>query len=150
MLAGPVVVRTKGTTVEITDVRITISRACGGAAGKVLAFAKATIDNDWCMDGLRLIETPDGLIVAMPSRKLHDSCRRCGGKNHLRAAYCNVCGAWIDPQRAIPRSGVAKLHADVVFPVNPAAREAVEHAVVEAYLDAIAEAAHSQEASDVA
>ena len=38
------------------------------------------------------IDGNKGLFVAMPSRKLHDRCPACAGKNHIRARFCNDCG----------------------------------------------------------
>src|SRR5919201_5431940 len=83
---------------------------------------------------LKIIEGTKGVFVAMPSRKLTDRCGRCGGKNHLRARFCNQCGSRLDDQRALRAAdGRAKLHADIAHPIHSAAREQVQAAVDRAY-----------------
>ncbi|MEE9127686.1 MAG: stage V sporulation protein G, partial [Planctomycetota bacterium] len=77
-----------------------------------------------------------GPFVAMPSRKLADRCRRCGGKNALTAAYCSSCGAKLDPNRATrDQHGRAKLHADLAHPVNSACRIELHRAIIKAFSD---------------
>ncbi|MBN1123503.1 MAG: septation protein SpoVG family protein, partial [Sedimentisphaerales bacterium] len=71
---------------------------------------------------------------AMPSRKMSDHCERCGGKNHLRAKYCNNCGASLSENRARQDSqGRMKLHADVAHPINAACRKRIQDKIVEAF-----------------
>jgi stage V sporulation protein G len=86
-----------------------------------------------------LIEGPDGLFLAMPSRKLCDHCQRCGEKNHLRARFCNSCGNRLDENRFMRQQhgngghSRLKLHADIAHPINAECRSTLEHDVVEAY-----------------
>src|SRR5262245_35468655 len=83
---------------------------------------------------LKIIDGAKGSFVAMPSRKLTDRCTSCGGKNHLRARFCNHCGHKLDENRAVrDAEGRAKLHADIAHPINSAAREVVQAAVIKAY-----------------
>ena len=73
----------------------------------------------------------------MPSRKLTAHCPQCGCKNHLRAHYCNQCGARLDEDRAAKdEDGRAKLYADIAHPINSACREMIQQRVV---LEAFAE-----------
>ena len=58
-----------------------------------------TLDGEFVVRDLKLIEGANGLFVAMPSRKLTDKCPKCGGKNHLRARFCNGCGGKLDETR---------------------------------------------------
>ena len=111
---------------EITEVRV---KLLTGRSDRLRAFCSMTIDDDFVVHDLRVIEGEKGKFVAMPSRKLSDSCPQCGGKNHLRAQYCNDCGAELDGDRAEGR----KLHVDVAHPINTPCREHIQDAVLEAY-----------------
>ena len=93
-----------------------------------------TADGEFVVRDLKVIEGTSGPFVAMPSRKLADKCRKCGCKNHLRARYCNECGASLNEHRPHSESGARmKLHADVAHPINTACREQIQNAVLEAY-----------------
>src|SRR5262249_27963427 len=82
---------------------------------------------------LKIIEGTKGSFVAMPSRKLTDRCGHCGCKNHLRARFCNQCGAKLDEDRATrDAEGRVKLHADIAHPINSACREVIQAAVLKA------------------
>lgn len=111
---------------NITEVRVKLME---GRSDRLRAFCSMTIDNDFVVHDLRVIEGKKGKFVAMPSRKLADSCPQCGGKNHLRASYCNDCGTSLDEDRAEGR----KLHVDVAHPINTPCREHIQDAVLEAY-----------------
>ncbi len=111
---------------NITEVRVKLME---GRSDRLRAFCSMTIDNDFVVHDLRVIEGEKGKFVAMPSRKLSDSCPQCGGKNHLRASYCNDCGASLNEDRAEGR----KLHVDVAHPINTPCREHIQDAVLEAY-----------------
>jgi stage V sporulation protein G len=117
--------------VEITEVRIKLMDANGD---KLRAFCSITIDNDFVIRDLKVIEGLKGPFVAMPSRKLTERCRRCTGKNHYRAKYCNECGRELSPERSSLEShGRQKLHADIAHPINQRCREAVQARILEEY-----------------
>ncbi len=117
----------------ITEVRI---KLCEENNERLLAFCSVTFDNAFVVRDLKIIEGTKGIFVAMPSRKLTDRCPRCGGKNHLRARFCNQCGTRQDEQRAMRATdGRAKLHADIAHPIHSGARELIQAAVVRAYQD---------------
>ncbi|MCS7020904.1 MAG: SpoVG family protein [Gemmataceae bacterium] len=117
----------------ITEVRI---KLCEENSERLLAFCSVTFDNAFVVRDLKIIEGAKGLFVAMPSRKLADRCPKCGGKNHLRARYCNNCGARLDENRALRLTeGRAKLHADIAHPIHSAAREQIHNAVIQAYYE---------------
>jgi stage V sporulation protein G len=119
--------------VVITEVRI---KLCEENNERLLAFCSVTFDNAFVVRDLKIIEGTKGMFVAMPSRKLTDRCPRCGGKNHLRARFCNQCGSRQDEQRATRATdGRAKLHADIAHPIHSGARELIQSAVVKAYMD---------------
>ena len=124
---------------QVTEVRINL---CGNGANRLKAFCSLTFDDTFVVRDVKLIEGPDGLFLAMPSRKLCDHCRRCGEKNHLRARFCNGCGMRLDETRSMsqphPGHGAAshgrvKLHADIAHPINAGCRSRIEQDVVGAY-----------------
>ena len=59
-------------------------------------------------------------------------------KNHLRAGYCNQCGAKLEDGRA-PKDadGRAKLYADIAHPINSDCREMIQERVIHEYFDEI-------------
>lgn len=120
----------------ITEVRI---KLCEENNERLLAFCSITFDQSFVIRDLKVIEGTRGIFVAMPSRKLTDRCPGCGGKNHLRANFCNQCGKRLDGMRAmmLTRSPEtrAKLHADIAHPIHAGSREQMQVSVVRAYGD---------------
>jgi len=116
---------------EITEVRVKLVER---SSERLRAFCSITLDGDFVIRDLKIIDGSNGAFVAMPSRKLADRCTRCGCKNHLRAKHCNECGQRLNENRA-PKDvqGRAKLHADVAHPINAACRERIQNAVIEAF-----------------
>ena len=119
----------------VTEVRVKLS---ADPRNKLKAYCSVTIDDAFVIRDLKIIEGARGPFVAMPSRKLSDHCPRCRHKNHLRAGFCNHCGARLDPERA-PRDerGRARLHADLAHPINSATRIELHKAVVRAYVEEV-------------
>jgi stage V sporulation protein G len=119
--------------VEITEVRIKLVQDNNE---RLQAFCSVTFDDAFVVRDLKIIEGTKGSFVAMPSRKLTDRCQQCGCKNHLRARFCNQCGAKLDEDRALrDADGRAKLHADIAHPINSACREVIQTAVIRAYTE---------------
>ena len=117
---------------EITEVRVRLIPN-RGSGDRLRAFCSVTFDGDFVIRDLKVIDGANGVFVAMPSRKLADRCPRCHAKNHLRARFCNECGAKLGRER--PRRGAEgrpKYHADVAHPINSACRERIEKAVRDA------------------
>jgi stage V sporulation protein G len=120
--------------VEITEIRIKLMDDRMGNNERLQAFCSITFDNMFVIRDLKIIEGTKGSFVAMPSRKLMDRCPECGCKNHLRARFCNQCGARLNEDRAIRDvEGRAKLHADIAHPINSTCREWVQSAIVKAF-----------------
>lgn len=120
---------------NITEVRVKLTEA---KKNRLMAFCSITIDNDFVVRDLKIIEGYKGAFVAMPSRKLADKCPKCGCKNHLRARFCNDCGAKLDDKRALGESneeskGKFKLYADTAHPINSKCRDEIEQKVLAAY-----------------
>src|SRR5262245_13389796 len=130
---------TPGVVMQISEIRINL---CGSHGGRLKAFCSLTFDNTFVIRDVKLIEGNDGLFLAMPSRKLCDRCRRCGEKNHLKARYCNNCGARLDENRYLHyQSGNGtprlKLHADIAHPINADCRLELERRALLAYPDGL-------------
>ncbi len=120
---------------NITEVRVKLTEA---KKNRLQAFCSITIDNDFVVRDLKIIEGYKGAFVAMPSRKLADKCPKCNSKNHLRSRFCNDCGAKLDDKRALSESGddskgKFKLYADTAHPINSKCRDEIEQKVLAAY-----------------
>jgi stage V sporulation protein G len=101
---------------EITEVRV---KLVANQDDRLKAFCSMTLDNEFVIRDVKIIEGTGGLFVAMPSRKMSDHCGKCGGKNHLRAKFCTNCGAKLPENRVKPDAhGHLKLHADIAHPIN--------------------------------
>ena len=116
---------------NITEVRVKLMHH---RSDRLRAFCSVTIDNDFVVHDLRVIEGRKGFFVAMPSRKLTDNCPRCGAKNELKAKFCSDCGNALDEARADRMAAARdKLHVDVAHPINTACREMLQATVLAAY-----------------
>lgn len=116
---------------EISEVRVKLVE---NNKERLKAFCSITLENDFVIRDLKVIDGTNGPFVAMPSRKLADRCPQCGHKNHLRARFCNECGKKLAESRAGKKTGRrTKLHADIAHPINANCRERIQNIVVEAY-----------------
>ncbi len=116
---------------EISEVRV---KMVANKDDRLKAFCSMTLDNDFVIRDIKIIEGTGGLFVAMPSRKMSDHCEKCGGKNHLRAKFCNNCGAPLSENRAKQDiKGRMKLHADIAHPINAECRRRIQATIVEAF-----------------
>ena len=118
---------------EITEVRIKLMDEPGE---RLKAFCSITFDDCFVVRDLKIIEGGSGPFVAMPSRKLTAHCPHCRAKNHLRAAYCNQCGARLKENQAVKdEEGRAKLYADIAHPIHSECREKIQAKVIEAFVE---------------
>ncbi len=116
---------------EITDIRLKLIR---DASDRLKAVCTITFDGEFVVRDVKVVEGTSGLFVAMPSRKLSVACHQCRHKNHLRARFCNECGAKLTVQDTPPDpDGRTRLHRDVAHPITTAFREAMQQHVIEAY-----------------
>jgi stage V sporulation protein G len=116
---------------QITEVRV---KLVANKDDRLKAFCSMTLDDDFVVRDIKIIEGTGGLFVAMPSRKMSDHCDRCGGKNHLRAKYCNNCGSTLSESRAKQDvKGRMKLHADIAHPINAICRKNIQDRIVVAF-----------------
>jgi len=116
---------------EVTEVKV---KLVDMKTERLKAFCTITLDGEFVVRDIKVIEGGSGPFVAMPSRKLADKCPNCHTKNHLRAKYCNECGQRLADDR-IPKDNVGriKLHADTAHPINPQCRQRIQQAVLDAY-----------------
>ena len=116
---------------EITEVRV---KLVSNKDDRLKAFCSVTMDNEFVVRDIKVIEGAGGVFVAMPSRKMTDHCDKCGGKNHLRAKFCNNCGAKLKDNRARKDvKGRMKLHADIAHPINAECRQRIQEKVTAAF-----------------
>ena len=116
---------------EISDVRV---KLMDNATDRLKAVCSITFDEEFVVRDLKVVDGTNGLFVAMPSRKLAVHCPQCRHKNHLRARFCNDCGAKLPPNRvAADANGRVRLHRDIAHPINPAFRELVQAKIIERY-----------------
>ncbi|MHC4110559.1 MAG: SpoVG family protein [Planctomycetota bacterium] len=116
---------------EITEVRV---KMVSNKDDRLKAFCSVTMDNEFVVRDIKVIEGAGGVFVAMPSRKMTDHCGKCGGKNHLRAKFCNNCGAALKQNRARKDiKGRMKLHADIAHPINAECRQRLQERVTSAF-----------------
>ncbi len=116
---------------EITEVRV---KLINNKDDRLKAFCSITLDNEFVVRDIKIIEGTSGHFVAMPSRKMSDHCEKCGGKNHLRAKFCNNCGASLSENRAKKDfRGRVKLHADIAHPINSACRHKIQDKAIPAF-----------------
>lgn len=116
---------------EITEVRIKLME---DSDDRLRAFCSITFDDSFVVRDLKIIDGSNGPFVAMPSRKLTSHCHQCGCKNHLRAAFCNQCGAKLPEERmSRDADGRVKLYADIAHPINSDCRDMIQARVIEEF-----------------
>jgi len=128
---------------KVTNVSVKVSPQSGD---RLKAFCTMTLDGEFVVRDLKIIEGTNGLFVAMPSRKLTDHCPKCGGKNHLRAKFCNDCGARLPEHRVSDEDAQGKLHADIAHPINSECRAKLQEVILDAYREELRSAGRTEEA----
>ncbi len=123
---------------EISEVRVKMVQ---NKDDRLKGFCSMTIDNEFVVRDIKVIEGTSGLFVAMPSRKMSDHCGKCGGKNHLRAKFCNNCGAQLQENRARKDTkGRMKLHADIAHPINAECRKLIQDKIIASFEEEVEKA----------
>jgi len=116
---------------EISDVRV---RLMQNATDRLRAVCSITLDNAFVIRDVKVVQGTTGLFVAMPSRKLTVGCPKCRHKNHLKAQFCNDCGAKLPlPRLGTDPQGRVRLHREIAHPIDPAFRERVQKRVMESF-----------------
>jgi len=122
---------------QITEVRIFMKE---GQDKKLKAYATVTFDNSFVVRNIKVIEGQKGLFVAMPSRKMKESCPKCNFKNAVRSKYCNNCGSSLDsiarPETRSPEDEAKERqaeHKDIAHPITLEFRELIQKKVLDAF-----------------
>lgn len=105
---------------------------------KLRAFATVTFDDCFVVRDIKIIEGTKGYFVAMPSRRMKESCPKCGHRNAVRSRYCNQCGVNLPPppvesEREMDPSARQSEHKDVAHPITAECRDYLQRTVLEAY-----------------
>lgn len=123
---------------EITEVRIFLKE---GQDKKLKAYATLTFDRAFVVRNAKIIEGTKGLFVAMPSRRLKESCPKCHFKNVVRSKFCNQCGASLPPhveqKPAVYGENRERQseHRDIAHPITSDFRDYIQKKVLAAYED---------------
>jgi stage V sporulation protein G len=121
--------------VEVTEVQVNL---CDGTDDKLRAYCAIIFDHCFVVHNVRVIEKPDGLLVAMPSRKITVKCPSCGYKNTADSSFCSNCGRKVKDDAAMRRARLeSKVHFDIAHPINAECRGMIERKVLEAYETAL-------------
>ena len=122
---------------EITEVRIFLKE---GQDRKLKAYATLTFDRAFVVRNVKIIEGTKGLFVAMPSRRLKESCPKCNFKNVVRSKYCNQCASSLPQHSQPPSAGPGQdpsqrqsEHRDIAHPITSDFREYIQKKVLDAY-----------------
>jgi stage V sporulation protein G len=117
--------------VEVTEVRIKLTEE---GADRLIGFCSITLDSEFVVRDIKIIQGPKGPFVAMPSRKLTEKCGRCHAKNEVRANFCSSCGRKLsdsDSHRT-PSGGQSRFFADIAHPINAACRRKIQREILTA------------------
>ena len=126
---------------EISEVRV---KLVSNKDDRLKAFCSVTMDNEFVVRDIKIIEGSNGFFVAMPSRKLKESCPKCNYRNPVRSKYCNQCGN-ILPRVEVPSETSRELdaeagarerqaeHRDIAHPITLEFREYLQKKILEAY-----------------
>jgi stage V sporulation protein G len=123
---------------EITEVRVFLKE---GQDKKLKAYATLTFDRSFVVRNAKIIDGTKGLFVAMPSRRLKESCPKCRFKNVVRSRFCNQCGASLPayveqkPLNVSDRPEKQSEHRDIAHPITSEFREYIQKKVLAAYDD---------------
>ncbi len=120
---------------EITEVRIFIKNV---QDRKLKAYSTVTFDNAFVVRDIKVIEGNKGLFVAMPSRRLKETCPKCNHKNVIHSKYCNNCGSSLPQPRMQQVSSSSEAdrqaeHKDIAHPITQEFREYLQKRILEAY-----------------
>jgi len=116
---------------DITEVRV---KLVANEDDRLKAFCSITIDNEFVIRDIKVIDGTNGYFIAMPSRRMSDRCGKCGCKNHLKAKYCNSCGASLANNRGKKDlKGNVKFYADITHPITSGCRKKIQDSIITAF-----------------
>jgi stage V sporulation protein G len=115
--------------VKVTEVRI---KLINDIEDRLRAFCSITLDGEFVVRDLKIIQGLRGCFVAMPSRKILERCVNCHGKNEIKARFCANCGTALSAT-PVEASGRTRMFADIAHPINAECRERIEGSVLLAF-----------------
>ncbi len=128
---------------KITEVRI-FTR--DNSDDKVKAYVSVTFEDAFVVRDLKILEGVNGLLVVMPSRRMHISCSECGYKNRYKSRFCNQCGKNIEKvSQQIPVSRKEE-YRDIAHPINTEMRNYMQGAIIKAYEEHIKHSGNADKA----
>lgn len=117
---------------DITEVRVFLR---SDDDKKLKAYVTVTFDDVFVVRNIKVIEGSSGLFIAMPSRRIKQSCPKCNFKNEMRSKFCNQCGGQLPIDVRPSPSGDSRQseHKDIAHPITQSFREQLQKKVLEAY-----------------
>jgi stage V sporulation protein G len=117
---------------KVTGVRVKLASSPENL--RLRAHCSVTFDDVFLVHDIRIVDGPQGLFLAMPSRRLEDGCTYCGCRNHLLARFCNKCGKEFNPKKHPTRiDGKDRYYFDVAHPIESSFRKEVQDVVLREY-----------------
>ena len=116
---------------EITEIRIFPKE---GQDKKLKAYATVTFDSCFVVRNVKVIEGSSGYFIAMPSRKMKNSCHKCHFKNEVGSKFCNQCGVASSTETKDDFRDAKAEHRDIAHPVTQEFRDRLQKAILEAYI----------------
>ena len=119
---------------RVTEVRIKLNVIDDKIDKRLLAFASIVLDHEFFVGDLKIVKTPKGLLISMPSRKISDHCHQCKTKNAVTSRFCTQCGCKLKENRIkYDIDGRLEIYADIAHPLNFECRKMIDTAVIGAY-----------------
>ncbi len=116
---------------EITEICIFPKE---GLDKKLKAYVTVTFDNVFVVRNIKVIQGSEALFIAMPSRKVKNSCPKCNFRNEVGSRFCNHCGAEVPSGIEQERAPDAKTeHRDIAHPITQEFREYLQTKILETY-----------------
>ena len=115
----------------ITEIRVFPKE---GQDKKLKAYTTVTFDNAFVVRNIKVIQGANGFFIAMPSRKIKNSCPKCKFKNEAGSKFCNQCGASLPSGNAPINNADAKSeHRDIAHPITQEFREYLQTKILEVF-----------------
>ncbi|MFH1422009.1 MAG: zinc ribbon domain-containing protein, partial [Planctomycetota bacterium] len=116
--------------IEVTQINVTpVERA-----GRLCAVCELVINRVFIIKEIKIISTKYGNIVRLPEKEVVMSCPYCKNRNHLRARFCNACGAKLTNGKKEKKinTPLSQFFYPVVFPMSVECREYISNVVLSA------------------
>ena len=111
---------------RITDVQVHLNDS---GDTRLQAFCSITIDDAFIVRDVKVIDGPNGVFVAMPSRSSTHKCDDCGNRNDVRSSFCNRCGVELE-KIEIDEAEPFRGFVDIAHPTTRQCRERIQQIVL--------------------